>query len=166
MGRQLAFLATAVVLVGASPAAAQEDGVTYDPDSPAGKEYALPLDRARDEATGNDRRTSQKGGSELFGAGIKPASGAGSGSGSGASGATGTGTGGSVSGRGGTRTSRERDREASTGSRGATGPAVARPLIPTADGGERLLSGGLMAAIAAAVALGLGVGARARTRAD
>lgn len=32
----------------ATGAVAQEDGVTYDPDSPAGREYALPLESARD----------------------------------------------------------------------------------------------------------------------
>ena len=50
---------------------AQADGVHVDPDSPAGKEYALPLDSARREATPG------VGGSNppLFGAGISPAGG-------------------------------------------------------------------------------------------
>lgn len=34
-------------------AAAQDDGVIYDKDSPAGKEYALPLDSARDVGGGS-----------------------------------------------------------------------------------------------------------------
>jgi hypothetical protein len=45
--------------------------VHFDPDSPAGKEYALPLDRARDEAAGvgeSDGPAGEK--APLFGAGV------------------------------------------------------------------------------------------------
>jgi hypothetical protein len=38
------------LLVPAGSAFAQEEGVTIDPDSPPGKEYALPLDSARGQA--------------------------------------------------------------------------------------------------------------------
>lgn len=54
-------------------------GVSFDPDSPAGKEYALPLDQARDEAAGvgkSDGPAGEK--APLFGEGV---SGGGSGGG-------------------------------------------------------------------------------------
>lgn len=59
----LAFLAPA------QPASA--GGVHFDPDSPAGKEYALPLDQARDEAAGvgkSDGPAGEK--APLFGEGV------------------------------------------------------------------------------------------------
>jgi hypothetical protein len=58
-------------------AAAQEDGVFFDPDSPAGKEYAIPLEQARRDAAagGSTGRGSEGGGQSLFGAGIEPAEG-------------------------------------------------------------------------------------------
>jgi hypothetical protein len=71
-----------------APAAAVEPGVHVDPGSPAGKEYALPLDQARREAGGsgiggsNDPSSSgsgKGGGSQLFGEGIKKKPGGGSG---------------------------------------------------------------------------------------
>ena len=60
---------------------AQGDGVTYDPDSPAGREYALPLPRERASAhpgrgDGSDRASPS---APLFGAGLRregPSSGA------------------------------------------------------------------------------------------
>jgi hypothetical protein len=68
-------------------------GVFFDPDSPAGKEYALPLDQARDEAAGvhqSDGPAGKK--APLFGEGVsgrgsgprQGASGGGAGGGSGA----------------------------------------------------------------------------------
>ena len=68
-----AGLALAFVGGGGGVATAQEDGVFVDPDSPAGKEYALPLDTARREAQGGGG--SQAAGDDapaLFGAGISP----------------------------------------------------------------------------------------------
>jgi hypothetical protein len=47
----LALLAPAA----AGAASGDEPGVHVDPDSPAGKEYAIPLERARQEATGTGR---------------------------------------------------------------------------------------------------------------
>lgn len=59
--------AALIALLLASPAGAQEPGVTLDPDSPAGTEYALPLDQARVDASGvGDRRSP----GIRFGAGI------------------------------------------------------------------------------------------------
>jgi hypothetical protein len=80
-------------LVLAAPAAAQAPGVTYDPDSPAGREYALPLDTARRaaDARPSERRNDR---SALFGEGVEadPALAA--------SGASGKGSGGTATGRG------------------------------------------------------------------
>lgn len=49
---------------------AQEDEVHYDSDSPAGKEYVLPLEQARSQGTDS---TGKKDGAPLFGEGIQKA---------------------------------------------------------------------------------------------
>lgn len=85
LGRTLLLLLTGALLLAWSSApsvSAQEPGVNFDPDSPAGKEYALPIDAARDDASGGDRDRSGSSprasprtpGSPapLFGAGISP----------------------------------------------------------------------------------------------
>lgn len=84
---------------GLSAAAAQaatglEPGVHVDPGSPAAKEYALPLNQARQTGAGASSSSTSSG--PLFGAGIKPpgaggSSHSGSGSGSGTGKATGRG---------------------------------------------------------------------------
>jgi hypothetical protein len=62
-------------------AAAQEDGVIVDPNSPTGKEYAIPLDKARrDSGTSQPKRSSDSGSGststssepDRFGEGIAP----------------------------------------------------------------------------------------------
>jgi hypothetical protein len=61
----------------AAPAAsAQERGVFIDPDSPAGTEYAIPLDAARRDAAGGKAGlgSAPAGAQPLFGAGIAPRS--------------------------------------------------------------------------------------------
>jgi hypothetical protein len=69
-------LAAVVLTILPAPAAAE---VNFDPDSPAGKEYALPLPQARNEALGDegikDRPPSQ---ATLFGVGIGGSGGGGS----------------------------------------------------------------------------------------
>ncbi len=67
-------IAVAMVLSGlavffalAGPAAASE--VHFDPESPAGKEYGLPLDQARNEAAGGESAESAAE-APLFGAGV------------------------------------------------------------------------------------------------
>jgi hypothetical protein len=77
------------VLASAQAASALEPGVHVDPGSPAAKEYALPLDQARQTGTESSSQPSSEGG--LFGAGIKPP-------GSGGSSRGGGGTGGSTTG--------------------------------------------------------------------
>src|SRR5688572_28079183 len=50
-GRTLATALVALTLgAGAPPAAAQQDEVFVDPDSPTGREYDIPLERARRDA--------------------------------------------------------------------------------------------------------------------
>jgi hypothetical protein len=64
---------TALLAAGATPAGAQ-DGPVVDPNSPTGKEYALPLDTARREAAGVKGKAATKGESApLFGEGIEAA---------------------------------------------------------------------------------------------
>ena len=63
-------------------ASAQIDpGVNYDPGSPAGKEYAIPLVEGRSEGAGTTNQ--QKGANIPFGLGITPPGGKGSGRGNG-----------------------------------------------------------------------------------
>jgi hypothetical protein len=141
------LLAGAVVLALLVPSQqrANAKGVFFDPDSPAGKEYALPLDQARDEAAGvgkSDGPAGEK--APLFGEGV---SGRGSGPGSGPSG------GGMRGGSGADRT------EAPTGSGGRgqgsqrlRAPAAAAAAISSADDPYALSSAILW--IAAIVTLG------------
>jgi hypothetical protein len=84
-------LAVLGLLMTAGDAMAQSDGVFVDPDTPAGKEYALPLDKARQDAAPNSgTQGSESGDTELFGAGIsKRDGGGGRGDGQGSGAATG-----------------------------------------------------------------------------
>jgi hypothetical protein len=73
MLRRLHSLTIAVLLLGVAPLAVHaqsgpEPGVTIDPNSPAGKEYALPVPSARQEAQGK-RKTASKD-APLFGEGV------------------------------------------------------------------------------------------------
>lgn len=84
-------------LASAQAASALEPGVHVDPGSPAAKEYALPLDQARQTGSESSSQPSSEGG--LFGAGIKPPGSGGSSRGGGGPGGTGGGgTGGSATG--------------------------------------------------------------------
>src|SRR4051794_5178988 len=67
----VALIALAWALAAAGTVGAQEPGVTIDPDSPAGKEYALPLDAHRAAAVGRDAGEGVP--QPLFGVGITPA---------------------------------------------------------------------------------------------
>jgi hypothetical protein len=115
-------------------ATAQSEGVHVDPDTPAGKEYALPLDKARqDVAPTAGAQGSEPGEAELFGAGISKKGGGGGGDGSQKQeGAGGGGNGGS--GDGGT----------------IDAPAVAKAAASSSSG---ISSGWLTALIAAGVLL-------------
>jgi len=66
--------ATAVALPVLAPSAfgqSPEPGVTVDPDSPAAKEYALPVGKARQDAAGTKKKRSSSD-APLFGQGVKP----------------------------------------------------------------------------------------------
>ena len=70
----------ALILLGTpASAGAAEKGVHVDPGSPAGKEYAIPIERARREASGGSKidagsaAPTQVAQVPLFGQGIKPA---------------------------------------------------------------------------------------------
>ena len=78
--RRLVTAAIASAILAAVPGAPAlaQPGVHVDPGSPAGKEYALPLDQARRDAKGesgpgSSSRTSRS--APLFGEGIEPADG-------------------------------------------------------------------------------------------
>lgn len=90
-----ATVATALLLLPQQHALAGE--VHFDADSPAGKEYALPLDQAREEAAGAGKTDGPAGEkAPLFGEGVSNAGGgpgAGGGSAGGAGGETPTGGG-------------------------------------------------------------------------
>ncbi len=133
-----------VLVVAAPPAIARDDGVSVDPDSPAGVEYAVPLDQARREATGTAGGGSAGSdrGQPLFGVGIEPSS-AGSGGGGGAKGSGGSGrsagTGGGSSG-GGT--------QAGAGEAGGNGASAAAIEVAASGGSSTgLLSAGIAVAV-------------------
>lgn len=94
MSSRSAVLSSLVIALGLpAPAAAQIDpGIHYDPGSPAGKEYAIPLVEGRSEAAGT---TNHRAGANIpFGVGVGPPGGrGGSGPGDGATGGSDTGSG-------------------------------------------------------------------------
>lgn len=109
--------------LGAAPAGAAEKGVHFDPGSPAGTEYALPLSQARNEASGKSG-VAKDGSVEpapLFGQGV-----GGPGGSTGAESRSGAGTGGAQ------RTGNGRD--ANPG--GENGGPTPREGSPTAIGGR------------------------------
>ena len=69
----LAGLVALLTLAGFVSSAQAADEVHFDPDSPAGKEYALPVDQAREEVAGGGESNEDSGaGAPLFGAGVSP----------------------------------------------------------------------------------------------
>ena len=133
-------------LILAAPAVAQEDGVFVDPDSPAGKEYAIPLEEARRHGAGGGAPGT---GQPLFGAGIERATSAVE------DGGARGGAGGSASGGGSgkARGNSESGNGASEGS--ATNQAVQRSAaIKAAAGGS---SDGLITAAIVALVLAAGL---------
>ena len=63
------------LMVTAPVAAAQDDEVFVDPRSPSGKEYALPIDQARQQGapkTHKPKRSSESAKAPLFGEGVEP----------------------------------------------------------------------------------------------
>jgi len=88
----LCAAAGAVLALPAGASAQIDPGVNYDPGSPSGKEYAIPLVEGRSDAAGT---TNQRQGANIpFGVGIKPPAGNGGGkhgAGTGGSGVNGSG---------------------------------------------------------------------------
>ena len=69
----LAALAAFVPAAFATPAVAQDDEVFIDPDSPTGREYEIPLERARrDASSATPSRDYRARSAPLFGEGIDP----------------------------------------------------------------------------------------------
>jgi len=62
-------------------AAAPEPGVTFDPNTPAGKEYAIPIVQGRADGTGTGSGNQKGAANTPFGIGIKPPGGGHGGSG-------------------------------------------------------------------------------------
>jgi hypothetical protein len=144
-------LAVALLTVDAAAVSAQEDGVFIDPDSPAGTEYAIPLDQARREAAGGGTTTQGRAenGQPLFGAGIAPRSEAPRNEAKGAS-ATGDARG------GGARKPRAAGVDKTPRPGSNAGASTAAVAAAAGDGGsEGLLTAGIAAAV---LALGLAAG--------
>ena len=126
MRRLIYICSIGAVLATSSPALAKDPPVFVDPDpdSPAGTEYAIPLDRARDEVAGNSEGSN--GAAPLFGDGVsnrsEAAANAGGTGGSGPGGSAGGSGGGGSGGSGG------------SGS-GGSGPSTADLLPAASEGG-------------------------------
>ena len=141
-----AFTALLLAVTAAAPGAAQEDGVFVDPDSPAGKEYAIPLEQARRDAAGGGGAervggSGASGGQPLFGVGIERAQEAtkrGNGEGSSRGGVAG------ATAKGGDDSARAQDLVVPNARSSAAIEAAA------SEGSEALLTGGVAAAVLAA----------------
>jgi hypothetical protein len=151
----------ALTLLAAPAAAAAQSGVTVDPNSAAGKEYAIPVQRAQRDAGGasgtsgaNIGGTSAGDGTVLFGAGI-----------------TSVASGGDAAHRSGrhsatpvaTQRGRQRQTPGAEAGAAAAGRSVAvRALAEPAPSSDELPW--LLGTAALVLALGLGVGLAARRR--
>jgi hypothetical protein len=134
--------------------AAAAKGVFFEPNNPAGKEYALPLAQARNEASGRGGSDGASGASApLFGAGISGH--------------------GRIAGQGGGKT----DRLASPGAKGpgrresteGAGPrlgAAAIARLADAGGGYPTMIGAAMVAVIVLLGCGLGLALRGLQRAS
>lgn len=141
------------LLSAAAPARAQ-DGVNVDPDSPAGKEYAIPLESVR-------RGTSADG--DVAGARVRPGERTAPlfGAGVGETGGDGSNRPGEASGG---RTPRKPSAPEASAGAGAARRAAARAIRGEADGGGIGLVTGLLGGAAALVGLGTAAGLLLRRR--
>ena len=164
MGSATAMGLLAAWLVSATPVSAKEPPIFVDPDSPAGVEYQLPLQRARQEAAGDaDQRASGSGSTRapLFGVGIDQAGGESGRAGGDPADAEGAGDGGaggvndSERGSPGTEGSRPRQNE-----KVREGGAAA---LGAAPGSTDAITAGIAAAVLA-LGLALGFGLRRMLR--
>jgi hypothetical protein len=128
----VAFIAVCGALGLPSAAVAQEPGVHFDPGSPAGKEYAIPLAEGRAEGAGT---TNQRGAADTpFGVGITPPGGGGGAGGGGEPGGGGHGGPAGSGTTGGDRARGESGGSKGSGARrrGASEEAEGRGLKPSA----------------------------------
>jgi hypothetical protein len=165
--RQITLIALLAVIGPVPVAAAQEEGVFFDPDTPAGKEYAIPLDEARRDASGSRRAgpANEGGDQPLFGVGIERADEAATRGGDGSAGArNGTADAGQRTPNGerprvGDRSRNGERPPASDGSEETEDVAQdvrrAAPVESTAGGSDGLVTAGIAAAV---LAVGLLVG--------
>jgi hypothetical protein len=164
VGERASQIGTALVLgsffVGA-PAWAQEPGVTVDPNSPAGAEYALPLDNVRgNAAAGSGSGSAGSSGAQLFGVGIGRSGGGGSGPGAGGTGTTGDATRGgqAAHSKGSARSGgqpRSRGERASRHEQSGTSSASLSATPDAGSGTTLLVIAAGLAVVLAGVALGL-----------
>jgi hypothetical protein len=148
----IGLVGSAVWALAANPASSvAANGVHFDPDSPAGKEYALPLDQARNEAAGDegskeigsDGESAQS--ASLFGEGV-------SGGGRAAAQTDGSATGSPA------------DGQAGPGGNGGSGGASAAAKLTDGGGGYSLLAGIGLVAVVLLAGLGLGLALRSVQR--
>jgi hypothetical protein len=150
--RVIAVVGLSLFLPGAvSPAFGADDGIHYDPDTPSGQEYALPLEQARGDAGGSP--DSGAGSAPPFGAGIEPGAPSGAQGPEAQGGGAGNDTGGTgdSSGRpsGQTRDSAPSAERSSAGSR----PEIATDAVQKSAATTGLLIGALALAFAGAASL-------------
>jgi hypothetical protein len=152
--RRTALTALLLAATAAPTATAQEEGLSVDPASPAGKEYAIPLEQARRQAAGGggDGGAAPSGGQPLFGEGIRRADGSASGVDGGGSGGRDDSREGAGSRGGGGGVQREGAEDASPGARDVVPSAHRSAAIEAAaaDGSDGLLTAGIAGAVLAA----------------
>jgi hypothetical protein len=164
--RRITLIALLAVVGPVPVAAAQEEGVFFDPDTPAGKEYAIPLDEARRDAGGGRRAgpANEGGDQPLFGVGIERADERATRGGNGSAGARNGTADASPRTPNGERPrvgDRSRNGERRPDSDGAQGEEVVQdvqravPVESTAGGPDGLVTAGIAAAV---LAVGLLVG--------
>jgi hypothetical protein len=162
-----ASLALGICLLAAPSAGATPPGVHVDPSSPGGKEYAIPLDQARNDATGGGGGAQSPGssngggsGTHLFGVGVGGSGGNSAGGGS-AGGGSASGSGSGSASHGSKRGGSSHNRSTGAGPRGSTGPARLSALnlaAATPEAGPQtplLVLGASAGVIFAGVLLGL-----------
>jgi cobalamin biosynthesis Mg chelatase CobN len=152
MTRRLIVVASALSLLLPATATGQEPGVSYDPDSPAGKEYAVPLDRVRQESSGTQSQDASPGATPLFGVGVSRAPT------SSRSGTAKPSTGGSSAGDG-----NESPAPAGGSGSGGGGGTTATEAV-AASASRQLFAGGGIAALGVVLAVAVGFVVRRRTR--
>jgi hypothetical protein len=160
-----AVFCLSLMLVGGGAANAQGQGVHVDPDSPAGKEYALPLDQARRDAGGGlvDGKSRGAHRAPLFGAGISSKGGLSGGGGASAGGGEGA-TSGSGSTAGQSGSSATPSDRAENGAQSGGGTSSRDVSAVAENGDDDGLSPGVIAILVAfgALAIGILVGLSAR----